>query len=159
LPAPVELVLGTLRFGPLPALLPVLRDFVLARVSTPSSMVGITAQTHLVALISLPVLPVIPIVEAKAALPWVWPRANCAPSSDDLGRSHRGLVRALRVEGCGSDEKSWTGDRRGGESRQLQDGASQSGGSTTKPFREGNAVECGLIVIPTAGQRDPMSVE
>ena len=36
--------------------------------------------------------------------------------------------------------------------------SSQSGGSTTKPSREGNAVECGLIVIPTAGQRDPTSV-
>jgi hypothetical protein len=29
--------------------------------------------------------------------------------------------------------------------------SSQSGGSTTKPSREGNAVECGLIVIPTGG--------
>jgi hypothetical protein len=66
----LRVVLGTLRFGPLPALLPVLRDFVLAWVSTPSSVVGITAQTHLVALMSLPVLPVIPIVEAKSALPW-----------------------------------------------------------------------------------------
>ena len=28
-----------------------------------------------------------------------------------------------------------------------------------KPSREGNAVECGLIVIPTAGQCDPTSVE
>ena len=67
-------VLGTLRFGPLPALLPVIpdagrRDFVLARVSMPSISVGITAQTHLITLMSLPVLPVIPIVEAKAALP------------------------------------------------------------------------------------------
>ena len=64
-------VLGPLRFGRLPAVLIGGKgDYVLARVSTPSISVGITAQTHLIALMSLPVLPVIPIVEAKAALPW-----------------------------------------------------------------------------------------
>ena len=45
------------------------------------------------------------------------------------------------------------------ESDSWRTRSSQSGGSTTKPSREGNAVECGLIVIPTAGQRDPTSVE
>jgi hypothetical protein len=33
-----------------------------------------------------------------------------------------------------------------------------TGQTTNTRKREGNAVECGLIVIPTAGQRDPSSV-
>jgi hypothetical protein len=75
--------------------------------------------------------------------------------TDEPGH-HQVKDREVDIPGPGENE-----DGQPGEVERLwrEPGQVRGGGSTTKPSREGNAVECGLIVIPTAGQRDPTSVE